>query len=536
MSPAAPESPPLDPRRALRRTWGVFFQRFGRLLPIQAEAIPPLLAGRDALLSAPTATGKTEAAVAPLLERLLASGAPPGGLVYVAPTRALVNDLDRRLAGACRDLGLTLAVRTGDRRELKTASPPHFLLTTPESLDSLLCRAPAVFRGTRALVLDEIHQVDGNYRGDQLRVLVRRLERAAGRRLQSAALSATLADAEATAARYLSAPCVCRAGSGRDLDLRLAGSLAEAVGILRAAKRLKAVLFCNRRADVEAVATRLPAERLWPADAVFAHHGSLPRPFRERTEAALRRREWGICAATMTLELGMDIGDVSAVVLLGPPPTAASFQQRIGRACRREGTIFVVGIAESEWERELFEAYAGLARDGRVEGGSYAPDLSVVVQQAFSILYAHPGGVAPAELAALLAPLAPGSADVLRDILDHLEAEGWIRRTGRSVRAETRLMDLGERGRVHSNIPDAGEFEVVDTGTGEVITKAFLQVAVGSVVALAGRVWEVTEIGRKAVRVRRCPEGSAETRFGTRAQRGAFFRYLPEDLRNPGAR
>ncbi|MBP7864707.1 MAG: DEAD/DEAH box helicase [Acidobacteria bacterium] len=534
MSPAVTPGSPFDPRRALRRTWGVFFQRFGRLLPIQAEAVPVLLAGRDALLSAPTATGKTEAAVAPLLERLLASGSPPGGLLYVAPTRALVNDLDRRLAGPCRDLGLQLAVRTGDRKELKTARPPHVLLTTPESLDSLLCRAPAVFCQTRALVLDEIHQVDANYRGDQLRVLVRRLEAAAGRRPQSAALSATLADAEATAARYLSDPAVCRAGSGRGLELRLAGSLAEAVGILRETKRLKAVLFCNRRADVEAVATRLPAERLWPADAVFAHHGSLPRPFRERTEAALRQREWGICAATMTLELGMDIGDVSAVVLLGPPPTAASFQQRIGRACRREGTIFVVGIAETEWERELFEAYAALAREGQVERTGYAPDPSVIVQQAFSILYAHPGGVPPADLAGLLSPL--GRPPLLREVLDHLEAEGWLRRTPRSVRAETSLMDLGERGRVHSNIPDAGEFEVVDAGTGEVVCRAFLQVAVGSVVALAGRVWEVTGIGRKAVMVRRCPEGAPETRFGARPQQGAFYRYLPEKLRTPGVR
>ena len=181
-------TPVLQIKTSLRRTWQGFFGRFGRLLPIQIAAIPPILARRNVIISAPTAAGKTEAVVAPLAERLLADGAPSVGILYIAPTRALVNDVERRLAGPCATADLSVAVRTGDRRELRLKSQPHVLITTPESTDSMLCRIPQVFRDTRAIVLDEVHQLDGNYRGDQMRVLLRRLERISGRQQHIIAL------------------------------------------------------------------------------------------------------------------------------------------------------------------------------------------------------------------------------------------------------------------------------------------------------------------------------------------------------------
>ena len=97
----------------LQHTWSAFFQRFGRLTPTQREAIPPVLAGRDCLVCAPTASGKTEAACAPLIERLL-SGGTDWTILYVSPTRALVNDLYERLWTPIRDLSLRLERRTGD--------------------------------------------------------------------------------------------------------------------------------------------------------------------------------------------------------------------------------------------------------------------------------------------------------------------------------------------------------------------------------------------------------------------------------------
>ena len=195
-------------RRELPRAWPALFRRFGRLTAIQVQGLAPILAGRNVVLASATASGKTEAMVAPFAER-----ARPGAglqLLWVVPTRALCNDLERRLAGPLSSLGLRLAVRTGDRPELRLRNPQDVVLTTPESFDSLLCRVPALFREVRGVVLDELHQVDGTYRGDQLRILLRRLERTLGRSPQYGALSATLFDPEALARRYFPDPVVAR--------------------------------------------------------------------------------------------------------------------------------------------------------------------------------------------------------------------------------------------------------------------------------------------------------------------------------------
>jgi ATP-dependent Lhr-like helicase len=517
-------------KRKLRRTWPAFFSRFGRLLPIQVLAIPRLLEGRNVILSAPTATGKTEAALAPLLERLFPLPAEPSlGVLYVTPTRALVNDIDRRIRGPCRDLGIELAVRTGERRELHLRRPPHLLLTTPESLDSMLCRAPEVFSRLRAVILDEIHLMDGGYRGDQLRVLLRRLEWRLGRAVQVAALSATLADPESTAARYMKQPVVCRTGLPRPLELRLAEDLPDAVRLLRRARRHKVLMFCNSRKRVEETAQQLVAERLWPRDALFVHHGSLSRAQREQTEKAFRSREWGLCVATMTLELGIDIGDVNGVVLYGLPPTAAAFQQRIGRACRQARSIFAVGVPLGDAEKSIFRQYAIMARQGAVETTEYRPDASVCVQQLFSLLFAHPHGLERRTVEELLAPLLEGlPAGFLAKLLDHLESEEWIEQ-GPRIRATTALMDMAERGTIHSNIPDSGELTVIDAQSGRPITTAWLQVAQGSAVALAGRCWRVVRVSGRKAYVQPLPTAMLTAKFAPREDRGAFASYLPPE-------
>ena len=148
---------------SLRRTWAPFFGRFGRLTPPQRAAIPPILRGDDVLLAAPTATGKTEAVCAPLVERRIARGSD-WKVLYVSPTRALVNDLYERLSPALSDLQVRVVRRTGDHHDTIPVGP-SVIITTPESFDSLLCRgktgsgvdAGHVLANVTAVVLDEIH-------------------------------------------------------------------------------------------------------------------------------------------------------------------------------------------------------------------------------------------------------------------------------------------------------------------------------------------------------------------------------------------
>ncbi|MDX9724054.1 MAG: DEAD/DEAH box helicase, partial [Myxococcota bacterium] len=145
-------------RALLPRTWHAFFGRFGRLRPIQRVAIPDIVSGRCVLVQAPTATGKTEALMAPLVERLLSQPPSPqvGGLV-IAPTRALCNDLRRRLAAPLQRCGLSFAVKTADSKEAARSSLARILITTPESLDSLLARRAGELRSLQWLFLDELH-------------------------------------------------------------------------------------------------------------------------------------------------------------------------------------------------------------------------------------------------------------------------------------------------------------------------------------------------------------------------------------------
>ncbi|MCP5098485.1 MAG: DEAD/DEAH box helicase, partial [Chloroflexi bacterium] len=144
--------------------WPLFFARYGRFTPVQQQAIPPIVNGNDTLVIAPTAAGKTEAVIAPLVERYWWSLQQPGmRILYICPTRALVRDLYERLSPAFLDTAVTLGMKTGD-----VAMPtqiPTILLTTPESTDSLLTRNAKLFINLQAIVLDEIHLFDNTPRG-----------------------------------------------------------------------------------------------------------------------------------------------------------------------------------------------------------------------------------------------------------------------------------------------------------------------------------------------------------------------------------
>ncbi|MBQ8037917.1 MAG: DEAD/DEAH box helicase, partial [Proteobacteria bacterium] len=236
--------PPLESeariRAALSCTWHAFFARFPHLRDVQRAAIPPILKGESVLVQAPTASGKTEALMAPVLERFLkyrkharkplpanaqaAKGHKDVGtgpaILLVAPTKALCNDLYRRLQQPVSNIGLELALRTGDNPNYKVANPPHIVITTPESLDSLISRKPASFLYLESIIIDEIHLIHANGRGDQLQCLLARLRILnKGRPLQVCASSATVPETERIASDFLgpeSRTISCPAGT-RDI-------------------------------------------------------------------------------------------------------------------------------------------------------------------------------------------------------------------------------------------------------------------------------------------------------------------------------
>jgi len=428
-------------KNRLPRTWNAFFGRYGNFTSTQIAAIPPLLAGKNVMLCAPTATGKTEAAIAPLIELYLppVRNAPQLTIVYLLPTRALINDLWTRLSPMFEMLRISAAVKTRDFNNFEPQSPPDILLTTPESLDALLASHAKVLSSVRAVIMDELHIVDGTVRGDQLRMLLQRLRQVRGyatqigdtasAAIQYVALSATLAEPDVVAARYFSDAHIVQVSATRAMDIEsiaLESDSAEELLIYLSNFRQrgwrKALVFCNTRAEVEAYATAIRAGHSPFGDAVYVHYSNLERERRHEIELEFARSETAICFASSTLELGIDIGNIDIVLLVGAPGSAESFIQRIGRANRRRATTLAACFYRTPLEQAMFESLPNTAMRSPVP--FFLP--SVAVQQIFSLLKQSPN-------AALrfnpLCELFDGCLSVadLRAIVGELEVKGYLK-------------------------------------------------------------------------------------------------------------
>jgi ATP-dependent Lhr-like helicase len=499
-------STPAQLRDALPRAYYAFFGRHARPRPIQLDSAGPLLEGRDALLMAPSASGKTEAACAPLCEGLAREGWAPPALVVVSPTRALANDLHRRLEGPLARMEIPLGRWTGERKEPRSGSEgsktlPEVTITTPEALDSLISRGPTRLRGVRCVVLDELHILDGTPRGDQLRILLGRL-RHITEGLQVVAVSATVAHPEAMAGRYLREAALVREARSHTIKARLVrGASPQAVAhhleeLSRHGIARKVLLFANRRDMVEEYAAELRTLDVL-GGVVFAHHGSLSQTLREATEERFQAAPRALCVATMTLELGIDIGDVDLVGLLAPPPDVASLLQRIGRSGRRGAGPRAICFAADEATLFRYRTLLELAAEGDLAADPSVFHPSVLIQQSLSLLHQNPGRWVTA--VALHRRLDPELAlrwppARISKVLDHLSATtDWLERggEGRYLAGEEaeRLWSLG---RLHSNIADQGALEVVDGMTEQVIGSVAPWGA-GASVRLGGR-------GRKVIR------------------------------------
>ncbi|AXE80185.1 DEAD/DEAH box helicase [Streptomyces atratus] len=335
------------------------------LRPLQEEAIAPLVNGADALLLAPTAGGKTEAACFPLLSRMDGEKWTGTSVLYVCPLKALLNNLLPRLETYTSWLGRTAALWHGDvpqtRRRRILRERPDVLLTTPESLEAMLVSVnvdhTAFFSGLRSIVVDEVHAFAGDDRGWHLLAVLERLERVAGRPVQRVGLSATVGNPEQLltwlrgargsdgqgngGARVVAphlhtevAPSSEPAPSG-DVQLDYVGSLANAATVISALHRgEKRLVFCESRKQVEELGQSLRAKGV----TTFLSHASLSMDERRRAEEAFADARDCVIVSTSTLELGIDVGDLDRVVQIDAPGTVASFLQRLGRTGRRHGS------------------------------------------------------------------------------------------------------------------------------------------------------------------------------------------------------
>jgi len=511
-------------RRDLRHTWRPFFGRFGNLTPVQVATIRPVLSGANVIVMAPTASGKTEAVVAPVAEQHMQERWQGLAVVYVVPTRALANDTLKRIGGPLEDMGLRAVLKHSDRSHLPENL--DWLITTPESLDSLICRRPHIFARLRAILLDEIHLLDGTYRGDQLRVLLTRLRDLSGNHFATHIISATLQDADKVAERYMSSYELIASTGGRSVDLHLATTHEEIYQIARKYGWKKVLYFCNKREMVETVADQLTP--IWKPYPVVAHHGALNKRAREEAEQILNESPRAVGVATGTLEVGIDIGDIDLVVLAEPPWSLSALMQRIGRGCRRSGRIQAAAIINSPDDQAHIEAMFEAIKEGQLGVAPYEADFSVGVQQALSIVFQHRGtGASDDDLKRMLTVLMTPS--LTEQILLHLQHREWIERQGDRWFTTMMLIDEAERGNIHTNIPDTQNYRVFDVESNNEIGQ--IAGLFDDVFLLNGQAWQVIDINSTMIRVRRFRGKANAALFKRHIQAGRYFYLLPPSLK-----
>ncbi|MDY7090976.1 MAG: DEAD/DEAH box helicase, partial [Actinomycetota bacterium] len=333
------------------------------LRPLQEAAVEPLLAGEDALLLAPTAGGKTEAAAFPLLSRMTVESWSGTSVLYLCPLKALLNNLQPRLDRYADWLGRKAALWHGDvtasRRQAILAARPDLLLTTPESLEAMLVSQKvdhrAFFAGLQAVVVDEVHAFAGDDRGWHLLAVLERLTHLIGRPVQRVGLSATVGNPDRLltwlqgsgagtrpASVVAPDPPVLVPGEPApavppgEIELDYVGSLQNAAKIIASLHAgEKRLVFCESRQAVEELGSLLRGKGI----TTFLSHASLSADERRRSEEAFAEARDCVIVSTSTLELGIDVGDLDRVIQIDTPATVASFLQRLGRTGRRPGSI-----------------------------------------------------------------------------------------------------------------------------------------------------------------------------------------------------
>lgn len=343
----------------------------GRLTEAQEKTLPAILAGRSVLLSSPTGSGKTLAGFLGVLDHLLRLhdagelGRDRIHAVYVSPLRALTYDIHKNLTRPLQEMGLAEIIRIGSRTGDTTASdraklrrsPPHILLTTPESLAILLPQPPwrAALAACRFVIIDELHALAENKRGAHLTLSLERLQHGLAGPLVRIGLSATASPLP----RLANLLCggegdpwhgrPCDIVESREARLRrvevlsplkkdpyppagyTAARVLSDIAALVSRKR-SVIVFCNTRSATESIALRLKQALPKLADRIEAHHASLDRDVRLEVEDRLKQGELRAVVCSTSLELGVDIGAVDCVVMISTPKGINRALQRIGRS------------------------------------------------------------------------------------------------------------------------------------------------------------------------------------------------------------
>jgi ATP-dependent Lhr-like helicase len=532
------------------------------LRPVQDLTIAAVLDGCNTVVLAPTAGGKTEAAIFPVLSGILSDGSRPVCALYVCPIRALLNNQEARLAAYARMVGLEVFKWHGDVSDARKASfrqsPAHILMTTPESLEVMMVSARtdvrALFPELSAVIIDEVHAFAADDRGAHLASLLERLSALTGRDIQRIGLSATVGNPEVIGRwlqgsskrpfRLVDPP---RPKAERDLRVGRCKDMEDAAfRIAAAARGRKSLVFVESRAKAEKVAHALEGRGV----EVFIHHSAVSRADRALAEEQFARGENTAIVCTSTMELGIDVGDLDQVLQVDAPASVASFLQRLGRTGRRAGSRancrFFCLSAESLLQTV---ALLRLAEAGWVEDVTPPSRAMHVLAHQVMALVLQEGGLSRHRVGGWLGAAYPFAG------MRELEVQGLIdTMVARDILYEADgTLSLGRQGEERYGRKNFFELYAVFTAP-PMLKVMFGKEDVGQIQAmfvamhdpahgpltfrLAGRAWEVglVEYGRGVVHVRVADRGRVPTWLGVPGVlSAALCGAIRETLRSRGA-
>ena len=488
-----------------------------RLNELQRKAYSEIKEGKNCLIIAPTGSGKTEAAIIPLIEKILENDYPGIALLYITPLRALNRDMLRRIEQIANELEISIAVRHGDtgegERRRQSLRPPQILITTPETFQLLFLGRTMrnALKNVKFVVVDEVHEFAESERGVQLSVAVERLREYAD--FQIVALSATVGDDERIM-RFIGCDTpVNHQGEKRyhyriikpsendysrelSLKLRIDPSLAaELLKIKEISENHRSTLiFVNTRQTAEALALRL--KRIMNAE---VHHGSLSKDVRIENERKFMNGEIKALICTSSLELGVDIGHVDCVIQYNSPREVKRLIQRVGRSGHRIDMISRGYIIAGSFD-EILESAVIVKRAGYKlieETVIHESSLDTLANQisALALEYGRINLNDAFRIIKRAYPFRGLDYDFMIEFCNYLSGLRVIDFDGYEIRARRKTRRYFYEN--ISMIPDEKHYPVRDITTGKIIgalDESFLQTFSGELFSMRGEVWRILSV------------------------------------------
>jgi len=514
----------------------------------QEDSIPPILEGKNTLVIAPTGIGKTEAALLPILDKILEKNTKGFSLLYITPLKALNRDMIRRVKEFSDRLDFEVGVRHGDttrnERRKQAENPPEVLITTPETLQIMFTgsKLRKGLKNVKHVVVDELNELAEDERGSQLALALERLVRLSGRDFQRIGLSATVGSPEKVK-NFL-------VGEGRDgvivetsgkreldvlvekpiVDKKRDKKISEAIrcdlertAALRLCKDLiesheSTLFFVNTRDSAETISS---SYTLWREELhtngdfpIGVHHGSLSKEARIDMEDRFKEGSLKGLICTSSMELGIDVGRTDLVLQYQSPRQVTRFIQRIGRSGHGIGEISkgrIIATTDDDLAEAVVIAEKGKKRDLESTQIPKEP-LSVLANQLISTVHAEKKVEIEEffKMAKKTYPFKNLKKEVYNHLLDQLAEIGMVwmdEHEGVKVVGKKRA-SLNYFYNNISMIPDERTYLMRDMINRSVIgslDESFVasNVEEGEVITLQGKAWRIVELEEEEVLVER---------------------------------